>query len=247
MSIYVIGDIHGCINTLRALCEKIPSDAKIVFTGDLIDRGPNSRAVIDFVRSNNFDCVLGNHDLEFSKLEFIKSVDNFSIPYLSPEIYNSNWGIDSSLENYFYPYDIKNIYNRLPLKLEKYDKEQYLIDREFLCSLPIAKRYKVPGHMDLVVSHSFINEFHGEELESYTYFEIEEVLFRHVFKNGILLVEDKKRDFFNIFGHTAVYMEPTIMNNFALIDTGAVFGGKLTALKYPEMEIIQQELLDEKF
>ena len=38
---YIIGDVHGCYDTLMALIAKLPEDAEIVFVGDLIDRGKN--------------------------------------------------------------------------------------------------------------------------------------------------------------------------------------------------------------
>lgn len=59
---YIIGDVHGCYKTLMALVNKLPKDAKLCFVGDLIDRGPQSADVIEFVKSNNHDCVLGNHE-----------------------------------------------------------------------------------------------------------------------------------------------------------------------------------------
>ena len=40
---YIIGDVHGEYQTLLALVEKLPKDAKLIFVGDLIDRGLQSR------------------------------------------------------------------------------------------------------------------------------------------------------------------------------------------------------------
>lgn len=57
----IIGDVHGAYNTLKALMSKLPKD-DIVFVGDLIDRGPDSKKVVDFVKENKFACVLGNHE-----------------------------------------------------------------------------------------------------------------------------------------------------------------------------------------
>jgi serine/threonine protein phosphatase 1 len=57
----VIGDVHGGFDTLIKLIEKLPND-NICFVGDLIDRGPKSAQVVDFVIENNYDCVLGNHE-----------------------------------------------------------------------------------------------------------------------------------------------------------------------------------------
>lgn len=58
--IYIISDIHGCYKSLLALIEQFPNkqNSKIVFVGDLIDRGINSYEVIEFVKNNNYDCVI---------------------------------------------------------------------------------------------------------------------------------------------------------------------------------------------
>ena len=58
----IVGDVHGNFKTLMALLEKTPKEQKICFVGDLIDRGPNSKQVLDFVLDNYHDCVLGNHE-----------------------------------------------------------------------------------------------------------------------------------------------------------------------------------------
>ena len=58
----VIGDVHGCYKTLIALMEKLPKDRRVCFVGDLIDRGPQSKEVVRFVRENNHLCVMGNHE-----------------------------------------------------------------------------------------------------------------------------------------------------------------------------------------
>ncbi|WP_069131373.1 metallophosphoesterase family protein [Rhodohalobacter halophilus] len=63
-----IGDIHGCVESLKALWKKLESypDAKIIFIGDYIDRGPDSKGVVDFLLhvKNDRDCVFlrGNHE-----------------------------------------------------------------------------------------------------------------------------------------------------------------------------------------
>ena len=62
MAICIIGDVHGCFKTLKALVKKLPKEDKKVFVGDLIDKGPNSRGVVSFVKDNEFDVVMGNHE-----------------------------------------------------------------------------------------------------------------------------------------------------------------------------------------
>ncbi len=66
---YVIGDIHGCAKALRSLIESISpeSDDELVFLGDYIDRGPNSRDVIQQITELREHCLVvplrGNHEL----------------------------------------------------------------------------------------------------------------------------------------------------------------------------------------
>ena len=71
--VYAIGDIHGCLHELEALLAKIVEDAasfegerSIVFLGDYVDRGPDSKGVLDLLLApaEGFNChyILGNHD-----------------------------------------------------------------------------------------------------------------------------------------------------------------------------------------
>jgi serine/threonine protein phosphatase 1 len=70
---YAIGDIHGCLNKLKALVARCRFDAKdegaqFVFLGDLIDRGPDSRGVVEYLidfqnsRPGDVTCLCGNHE-----------------------------------------------------------------------------------------------------------------------------------------------------------------------------------------
>lgn len=64
MRIAVIGDIHGCIDELTELYGKLEHESldAIWTTGDLVDRGPDSGAVIDFCRSKGIGATMGNHE-----------------------------------------------------------------------------------------------------------------------------------------------------------------------------------------
>ncbi|MCK5171237.1 MAG: metallophosphoesterase [Bacteroidales bacterium] len=67
---YCIGDIHGCNKTLKELINQIllvDKQPELLFVGDLIDRGPNSKAVIDYIlefkdKGLKINCVRGNHE-----------------------------------------------------------------------------------------------------------------------------------------------------------------------------------------
>ena len=65
MKHYVIGDVHGMLPQLLALLSKLPDPAKIIFCGDLIDRGPYSAQVVEYVRRQGHSCVRGNHEEAF--------------------------------------------------------------------------------------------------------------------------------------------------------------------------------------
>ncbi|WP_196890130.1 metallophosphoesterase family protein [Aureivirga sp. CE67] len=69
MAIYAIGDIHGCFTALKTIFNQgiIQEEDIVVFLGDYIDRGPDSKGVIDWLLKNkeiyNFKFILGNHEI----------------------------------------------------------------------------------------------------------------------------------------------------------------------------------------
>lgn len=72
--IYVIGDIHGCLDPLRRLIAQLrPSEAdEVIFLGDYVDRGPDSKGVIDYLLtlSGRHTFLMGNHERMF--LDFLQ-------------------------------------------------------------------------------------------------------------------------------------------------------------------------------
>ena len=91
----VIGDIHGCYNTLKKLVEKIKNkypDIKIFCVGDLVDRGNNSFEVIEYVIAEKINYTLGNHDYMF----YSNMRDPFS---LMAKSWNYN-GAETTLTSY---------------------------------------------------------------------------------------------------------------------------------------------------
>lgn len=65
MTMFAIGDVHGCLPSLEELLRKIPIDAKLLFIGDIVNRGPQSLGTIRKVMSlgKRAECLLGNHEI----------------------------------------------------------------------------------------------------------------------------------------------------------------------------------------
>jgi serine/threonine protein phosphatase 1 len=59
-----IGDVHGHYDALMILLEAIAPETEdeVYFVGDLVDRGPKSAEVVEYVIRNNYVCILGNHE-----------------------------------------------------------------------------------------------------------------------------------------------------------------------------------------
>lgn len=72
MALYAIGDIHGCLSALKTVFKEkiIKKNDTVVFLGDYVDRGENSKGVIDWLIENkenyNFHFILGNHEIMMS-------------------------------------------------------------------------------------------------------------------------------------------------------------------------------------
>ncbi len=66
-TIYAVGDIQGCAPSLKALVRKVPTQSKMIFLGDLVNRGPDSLGALRYLKKLEeeklIECILGNHDL----------------------------------------------------------------------------------------------------------------------------------------------------------------------------------------
>ncbi|MFC1862835.1 metallophosphoesterase family protein [Thermodesulfobacteriota bacterium] len=79
--VFIVGDIHGCLDMLRELIDKIewrPKKDRLIFLGDYVDRGRDPKGVIDFLlelkeESDLVQCLLGNHEDLF--LDYLKTGD----------------------------------------------------------------------------------------------------------------------------------------------------------------------------
>lgn len=209
--IFAVGDIHGCLDKLRDMISLLDIDRNrdtLVFIGDYIDRGPDSKGVLDFILElkrdlKNVICLRGNHEEMFL---------DFYLEQKNGMLFLMNGGRDTLAS-----YGMKKTADGMEVNLP----EEHL---QFLKELPF-------------------------------YVEFEDFLFVHAgLRPGIPLKQQNHRDllwirqeFFLsdadfhkvvVFGHTP-FSKPFLMENKIGIDTGAVYGGRLTCIELPERQIYQ--------
>ncbi|MCP4682884.1 MAG: serine/threonine protein phosphatase [Desulfobacterales bacterium] len=207
----MIGDVHGCLETLKRLMDEIawmPGKDRLYFLGDYIDRGNNSKGVVDYILelisySPHVECLLGNHEAMF--LDFLQGKYQ--------ELFLQNFGKKT---------------------IESYQSEKQHVNDPLVS----------PDHMAFFQSlKPFI------ELEDY-------YLVHAGFKPGTHINKQSEEDMLwirepfissgydfgkmVIFGHTPFH-EPIVMQNKIGLDTGAVYGNRLTCLELPEMRFYMVE------
>lgn len=72
----IVGDVHGCFDELMELLKKVSYDAqndRLIFVGDLINKGPKSLDVMRWVKKSHAEVLLGNHELGF--INYLKNPD----------------------------------------------------------------------------------------------------------------------------------------------------------------------------
>jgi len=229
MSRIIISDSHGCFKTLMALIAKLPKNIPITFAADLIDRGPSSRQVVEFVKNGGYDCTTANHEqMMINDLKFSLNADGTEYP--DHNGFTSNWlqnGGVETLESYLMPngdHDVKAL------------KEHV----EWMKTLPYYIHYKDELNdkgQSLLVSHSTVGRVWKISHDS------------DEFKDYAIWARDptppKIEGIYNVHGHSPVYYGPTIKEHFANIDGGCAYKkpgyGKLFALLWPSMEVFEQE------
>lgn len=219
----IIGDIHGCSSELESLLGKLgytdgahPDGRTAVFVGDLVDRGPDSpgvlRRVMSMVSSGNALCVPGNHENKLGR-------------YLKGRQVQVRYGLAETIE-----------------QLEREDaKDPEFRERvkEFIDGL--VSHYVLDGG-NLVVCHAGLPEkYHGRTSGRVRSHALYGDTTGETDEFGLPVrypwAEDYRGRAAVVYGHTPV---PTTswINNTLCLDTGAVFGGKMTALRWPEREIV---------
>lgn len=230
----IIGDVHGCADELEQLLCRLgyqsatprswsahayhhPEGRKAVFVGDLVDRGPRVLDSLGIVHNmcilRSGICVSGNHD---AKLLRKLQGRNVKIGH----------GLAMTLAEI----------EALPSERRLTITEQII---GFLTELP---SHLVLDQGRLVVAHAGLKEeFHGQESPQILAFALYGDTTGEVDADGLPIRRDWAAEYRGrskvVYGHTPV-PTPIWVNQTVDIDTGCVFGGMLTALRYPELEFV---------
>lgn len=227
----IIGDVHGCATELEELLAELgygmqwadgwptvsaPDARTAVFVGDLTDRGPRSpdvlRIVMSMVENGTALCVPGNHDVKLQKVLMGKKA-------------RLSHGLELTMEQMESESD--DFKNRVVNFIDGLISH-ILLDDGKLCVAHAGMKQDFMGRASgKVRSFALYGDTTGERDE-----------------HGFPIRRDWAREYRGettvVYGHT---VRPTIewVNNTVCIDQGCVFGGRLTALRYPEREFVSVE------
>ncbi len=235
----IIGDIHGCCDELEALLQQLgyqkstgeelsstlwntptyhhPQGRKVVFLGDLVDRGTRILDTVKLVRNmvnaGTALCVPGNHENKLLRKLRGKNV-------------RVNHGLEQTLnEIAALPDEVREPFTKELQKFLDSLISHYLLDDGRLVVAHAGMKQEMQGR-----GSGAVREFalYGESTG-----EIDEF--------GLPVrynwAGEYRGEAMVVYGHTPV-PEAEWLNNTIDIDTGCVFGGKLTALRYPEKELV---------
>ncbi|MBI4633430.1 MAG: serine/threonine protein phosphatase [Deltaproteobacteria bacterium] len=209
--IFAIGDVHGCIAKLQDLVSALPFDTEqdtLLFLGDYIDRGPDSKGVIDYLldlrrKIGNVVFLSGNHEQMF--LNYYRRNEG-------KQLFLMNGGESTIIS-----------YGRAGLKdgrkmnvpeshLEFFDSLRTSYETDRYIFVHAGLKPGIPWEMQTPEDMLWIrHEFIGSTAD---------------FGKTV------------VFGHTSLD-EPLVGKNKIGIDTGAVYGGKLTCVELPSLAIYQ--------
>ncbi|AEF80517.1 polynucleotide kinase-phosphatase [Leadbettera azotonutricia] len=231
----IVGDVHGCYDELCALLEKMdytvdrgaftalpPAGRRLIFLGDLCDRGPKNAAVLklamNMASAGTALCVPGNHDVKL--LRKLRGAD-------------------------------VKLTHGLGLTVEELEKEQPEFIEQAIAFLDGLVSHYVLDQGRLVVSHAGLAEklqgrSSGRVREFCLYGETTGETDEFGLPVRINWAEEYRGRALVVYGHVPS-REVRSLNNTVCIDTGCVFGGKLSAYRYPEGELAEVEALQEYY
>jgi len=215
-----IGDVHGCLDELKKLCQilELQADDEVIFVGDLLDKGPDSVGVVRFVRelaaTRKVILVKGNHEWKHERFRKRSADSTMTIrgelveitDLLSPEDVQF---LDSAL-GYYKTGDHLVVHGGIPGSLEELPTPPNMVGISA----------KVRGVFEKLFMTRYLSAETGKMLSLGTQGP-GDPFWTAIYDGRFGRV---------VFGHEAFLSGPQITDHAVGIDTGCVFGGSLTAL-----------------
>ncbi len=224
----IVGDLHGCFDELLVLLERLgyqvqhqngqfivahPQNRRLIFLGDLIDRGPRIvdclRLVMDAVESGSAFCVPGNHEVKL--LRKLRGRDvrmSHGLDATVSELEQVPSEFRERVETFIDGLVSHFVFDEGRLAVAHAGMRSDLLNRSSGAVRDFALFGETTGETDefgFPIRYDWASEYRGEAAV--------------------------------VYGHTPV-VEAQWVNRTICIDTGCVFGGSLTALRYPERELV---------
>lgn len=232
-SLIIISDLHGAFYTFKRLLAKCPKNRQLIFGGDLIDRGPHSRKMVEYAMDNKIPTVAANHDdlcLAFYNHKGAKCANMYDRGVWlenGGDVAVPNWPlIDKRVLTGPQIAQAEFIGGRVPDKV-----------LDWFAELPA---YIIPdaepdeNGRRILVSHTG----YGLEADDGDWFQA--LWGRHSCGDG----DFPGDNYFRVHGHTLA-KKVVITESMAMVDTGAAYKsrgyGIMTAFLWPEKTAIQQE------
>ncbi|HAG12773.1 MAG TPA: polynucleotide kinase-phosphatase [Ruminococcus sp.] len=229
----IIGDIHGCCDELELLLDQLgyvkkdgvyahPDGRQAAFLGDFCDRGNRNadvlRLVMDMVKAGNAIAVPGNHDVKLLK-------------YLNGKHIAMTHGIDKTIA--------------------EIEAQGGAFKAEVAAFLDSLISHYVLDDGKLVIAHAglkqaYIGRGSARVREFCLYGETTGETDSYGLPVRLEWAADYRGRATVVYGHVAA-KEIKPLNNTYCIDTGCVFGGKLTAFRYPEREFAEVQALQQYY
>ena len=243
----IIGDVHGCVEELGELLERLgyspagsgsdsddesyrhPDGRRVVFVGDLVDRGPGNIAVLEIalaMRAGGVSLqVLGNHDARFLR-------------WLTGRNVRTTFGLAQTIAEL----------DALP------EHTHEALRRRIRRLFEDTPGYLILDEGQLVVTHGGIRDgmigaWDGEtasfclygDVEGYTHsgkpIRRDWAAHRHLPAGEGSAGSEALEAPYIVYGHNVV-QDLRWVNRALDLDTGCVYGGRLSALRYPELELV---------
>ena len=271
--IYAVGDIQGCAPSLKALIKKLPVQSKMIFLGDLVNRGPDSLGTLRYLKKlqeeRRIECILGNHDLHLlavdSGIRKTKGLDTVQPILDAPDRADlMNWLRHRPMA----------LSNGKVLTVHAGVLPQWDLQQTIECAQEVEKALRKKSYKDFLANmygntpNKWSNSLKGYERLRVITNALTRIRFctpagmmefesKEGFEDGpkgyipwFKTPKRKTQDALIYFGHWST-LGLLQHGNVIGLDTGCVWGGKLTAMEIPEsgksskrLEIIQVDGYD---